>query len=336
MYFRLVLQEHPDKGGDADKFKEITKAYEILSDPEKRELYDAHGEKGVESGAPASGPQDFMDALFGGGARRRPTKGDPTMHPLRVGLQDLYKGKTVRLAVTREIFEEDPEGPLRTRDGKRFSRRNEREVLTVHIERGMKDGQKITFEGKGDKPPGLDAGDVVFVVKEKEHPVFQRRGGDLVMKKEISLVEALTGVDFTVTHLDGHKIRVRSKPGEVLAHESVRQLKDEGMPIHGHTYMRGCMFVNIEVKWPETLDLTEAQKSALRGILPGPTGSGDVNALDKDDAAADDDEEEAYVEDKELEEPDMEARAARERLAREAQSDSDEQPGVQRVQCPQQ
>lgn len=156
-----TLQAHPDKGGDPDKFKEIQEAYETLSDAQKRELYDRHGKEGVERGGGGGpgglSPEDMLAAMFGGRAPQRqsgPRKGDDTTHKLTVSLEDCYVGKTTKLAINRTITSEDASGPLRDRSGKRYSRKTEREVLEVTVDRGARDGQKIVFEGKGDVDPG--------------------------------------------------------------------------------------------------------------------------------------------------------------------------------------
>ena len=97
-YRKKALKEHPDKGGDPNKFKEITHAYEVLSDKNKREIYDRHGEEGIQSGG--SGPMhgsDIFEAMFGGGGgrhQRGPQKGKSVQHALKVTLEEVYKGKT--------------------------------------------------------------------------------------------------------------------------------------------------------------------------------------------------------------------------------------------------
>lgn len=78
----------------------------------------------------------------------------------------------------------------------------------------MKDGQKITFNGEGDQEPGLEPGDVIIVLDQKEHPVFQRQGHDLIMKMNIKLVEALCGFSRTIQTLDDRTLIITSQPGK--------------------------------------------------------------------------------------------------------------------------
>ncbi len=78
----------------------------------------------------------------------------------------------------------------------------ERKTLEVAVDKGMEDGQKITFGGEGDQEPGLEPGDIIIVLDEKEHPLFKRNGTDLIMKFDISLTEALCGFKKTITTLD--------------------------------------------------------------------------------------------------------------------------------------
>lgn len=77
----------------------------------------------------------------------------------------------------------------------------------------MKDGQKIVFHGEGDQEPELEAGDVIIVLDQKDHSVFQRRGHDLIMKMKIQLSEALCGFKKTIKTLDDRVLVITSKSG---------------------------------------------------------------------------------------------------------------------------
>lgn len=88
--------------------------------------------------------------------------------------------------------------------------------MEVHVDKGMVDGQRIVFNGEGDQEPGLEPGDVIIVLEEKEHEVFKRSGNDLVMKMNVELVEALCGFQKVVQTLDDRDLLITSVPGEVV------------------------------------------------------------------------------------------------------------------------
>eukprot|EP01017_Pseudomicrothorax_dubius_P033723 TRINITY_DN4540_c0_g5_i2.p1 TRINITY_DN4540_c0_g5~~TRINITY_DN4540_c0_g5_i2.p1 ORF type:complete len:331 (-),score=111.52 TRINITY_DN4540_c0_g5_i2:70-1062(-) len=101
---KLAIKHHPDKGGSKEKFSEIQEAYEVLSNPEKRDLYDKFGMEGVKAGGnPATGGMDdIFSAFFGGGRGRggggsKVKKGKPILKELKVKLEDVYTGKSVKL-----------------------------------------------------------------------------------------------------------------------------------------------------------------------------------------------------------------------------------------------
>ncbi|KAF9036787.1 hypothetical protein BJ165DRAFT_1505959 [Panaeolus papilionaceus] len=114
-YRKKALRLHPDKGGDPELFKEVTHAYEVLSDPDKRSVYDARGEAGLseQGGMGGMDPQDLFSQLFGGGGgffgggggrSQGPRKTKDLVHRVNVTLEDLYKGKTTKLALTRNVI----------------------------------------------------------------------------------------------------------------------------------------------------------------------------------------------------------------------------------------
>mmetsp|Transcript_30623 Transcript_30623/g.62520 ORF Transcript_30623/g.62520 Transcript_30623/m.62520 type:complete len:417 (-) Transcript_30623:177-1427(-) len=310
-YRKLSRTHHPDKGGDEHKFKEINAAYEILSDPEKRAAYDKYGLEGVseEGGGPGGGAEDLFSMFFGGSGRGRrsgPRKGPSINHPLKVSLEDLYNGKTVKLAVNRKVIvgevtecssckgqgavmEIRQLGPgmiqqmQRACDvcggqGNNAKTKNERKVLEVHIEKGMKHNEKVTFRGMADEKPGMEPGDINFVVQEKEHELFKRKGADLLVVKEVSLNQALCGFSWHFTHLDGRKIVVKTRPGEVIKPEMntseaapfVKIVSGEGMPSRGNPFVKGNIFILFRVRFPEDGELSQDNINALRSLLPDP------------------------------------------------------------------
>lgn len=107
----------------------------------------------------------------------------------------------------------------------------------------------------------------MFVLKEKEHPDFKRRNADLLLQKEITLVEALTGFSFTLTHLDGREIVISTTPGKVIKPNEVMVIDGEGMPYLGNPFTKGKLFIVFSIKFPET-PFSEAQVRVLKSVLP--------------------------------------------------------------------
>ncbi|XP_058104391.1 chaperone protein dnaJ A6-like [Magnolia sinica] len=114
-YRKAAIKNHPDKGGDPEKFKELAQAYEVLSDPEKREIYDQYGEdalkEGMGGGSGSHNPFDIFESFFGGGAfgggssrGRRQKQGDDVVHSLKVSLEELYNGTSKKLSLTRNVL----------------------------------------------------------------------------------------------------------------------------------------------------------------------------------------------------------------------------------------
>ena len=93
---------------------------------------------------------------------------------------------------------------------------NERKVLNVHVDKGMQEGQRITFAGEADQAPNTVPGDVIFVIETKDHPRFQRKGDDLFYQAKIDLVTALAGGDFAIEHLDDRFLKVSILQGEII------------------------------------------------------------------------------------------------------------------------
>ncbi|XP_025070150.1 dnaJ homolog subfamily A member 1-like [Alligator sinensis] len=144
----------------------------------------------------------------------------------------------------------------------------EKKILSVHLDKGMKDGQKITFHEEGDQVPGLEPGDIIIVLDQKEHPVFRRSGNDLMVRKEISLADALCGCRQLVRTLDNRTLLVSSQPGDIIRPGDLKCIPNEGMPVYRSPYQRGKLIIQFQVKFPEPGWLPADQLRQLQAFFP--------------------------------------------------------------------
>lgn len=243
---KLAVKHHPDKGGDEEKFKEMQIAHDVLSDPEKRQIYDQHGEEGLQNGGPSDGG-DLFDILSGRAGRRKPAgqkKGKDMKYTLKVTLDEIYNGAVRKLKLNRNLIDRNSVsrcdycdgqgvviktvrmGPMIQQmqqhcphcDGKgmSFKQNTVKEVVEVHIPKGCPNNHKLTYYEKADEIPDGITGDLIIELQEQPHKDFKRHGADLYIDRQISLVEALCGFKMEVTHLDGRKLLITTKPGDVI------------------------------------------------------------------------------------------------------------------------
>mmetsp|Transcript_19077 Transcript_19077/g.54983 ORF Transcript_19077/g.54983 Transcript_19077/m.54983 type:complete len:378 (-) Transcript_19077:831-1964(-) len=317
-YRSKSLEHHPDKGGDAETFAEIARAYEVLSDEEAKEIYDMHGEEGLkqhEQGGGGGGGDPFEDIFsqfgfnFGGGGRRRRDEEQQTPSvdlPLYMSMEQLYKGETIEVEYVREVLclnwkecmkpAQECQGPgvrvkmqqlapgfvqqVQQRDDRCVARgktwrpnckecpqgqtQTEKIDLTLDISKGMRPGERITFEGVADEKPGHSAGDLNFVIFESENDLFHRDGDQLYKTMEIPLVDALTGFKIDLTHLDGHKFTVNVDG--VTECDHVMRVPGKGMPRRSGRGF-GDLYLTFEVDFPD--ELSQDQKDAIKKVLGG-------------------------------------------------------------------
>ncbi|KFK38278.1 hypothetical protein AALP_AA3G093400 [Arabis alpina] len=307
-YRKLAMKWHPDKNPNNKKaaeakFKQISEAYDVLSDPQKRAIYDQYGEEGLNSQAPPPGPNGFpgqeggpsfrfngrsaddifseffgFPKPFGGDSRGAgpsggfrfpedvfssyrsgvgeasnapPRKSAPIERQLPCSLEDLYKGITKKMKISRDVL--DSSGRPTTVE----------EILTIEIKPGWKKGTKITFPEKGNEQRGIIPSDLVFIVDEKPHAVFKRDGNDLVITQKIPLVEALTGYTVQVATLDGRTITV--PVNNVISPSYEEVVKGEGMPIPKDPSKKGNLRIKFNVKFPSRL--TTEQKTGIKRMF---------------------------------------------------------------------
>ncbi|XXG56290.1 hypothetical protein AAC387_Pa03g3746 [Persea americana] len=219
-YKRLAMVWHPDKNPRNKKeaearFKQICEAYDVLSDPQKRQIYDQFGEEALKSGVSqpqpngfwfnSRNPDDIFNEFFGGGggsspcppgesfyrADGPPRKAAPVENKLPCSLEELYSGSKRKMRISRNVL--DPSGKAK----------NVEEILTIDIKPGWKKGTKITFPEKGHEQPNIIPSDLIFVIEEKPHGIYRRDGNDLVVNRRISLVDSLAG---GLLRRDGRKL----------------------------------------------------------------------------------------------------------------------------------
>lgn len=125
-----------------------------------------------------------------------------------------------------------------------------RNVLEVHVEKGMQHGQKIVFSGQGNQEPGIEAGDIVVVLSEKKHFMFKRADLDLVMTMQLLLTEALCGFKKIIKTLDDRELLVTHLPGEVIKNNDIKCIMGEGMPQYKSPFEKGRLIIQFEVIFP--------------------------------------------------------------------------------------
>ncbi|KAK6218034.1 mitochondrial 37S ribosomal protein rsm10 [Pestalotiopsis sp. IQ-011] len=195
----------------------------------------------------------------------------------------------------------------------------ERKPLEIYIPRGSMQGERIVLEGEADQLPDMQPGDLVFVLAEEPHDVFNRIGADLSADLDITLAEALSGFSRVVlTHLDGRGIKITHPRGKILRPGQVLKVEGEGMP-HKRGEDKGDLYLLVKIEFPEDgwLKEDDSQYDALTKSLPGPPEP--ISAEEVDDVE--------YDEDADIEE--MGAQSGDPRYQNEWADDEDEAGGAQ-------
>ncbi|MBI1922087.1 MAG: J domain-containing protein [Geobacter sp.] len=264
-YRKLAVKYHPDKNpGDKaaeEKFKQINEAYAVLSDPQKRQQYDAFGSSGFQQRYSQEDifrgfdvgdifrdfgfdTEDIFSRMFDGASfdrgYRRKRRGADLSLDMQVSFREAVLGEKKRVA---------------------YLRGGRREELSVQIPAGVKEGAKLRIPGKGEEgPPGEAPGDLYLLLHVTADRVYSREGNDIVTEKEIRFSEAALGTSLDVETLDGVK-RVRV-PAGIQPGTKVR-LKGLGVPRLGGNG-RGDFYVMVTVKVPTRL--TEAQHKLVEEL----------------------------------------------------------------------
>jgi len=243
-YRKLAMKYHPDRGGDQNKFKEISTAYEALSDPEKKRIIDMGGDPNAQPnmGGFNQGPFEFhfgtenLHDLFGnfgfGAFGRQPAKRNRTLSiNVEITLEDVLLGKEINADISI------PGGKSK--------------MINIQIPPGIEHGQQIRYEGMGDNSiQGLRPGDLLVNILVRQHNLFRREGTSLIIEKEITVWDAMLGTSINIETLDNKKLSINIPQG--TQPETVLSCKGEGIP-HMRTRQRGNLLIKVKIKIPKSL-----------------------------------------------------------------------------------
>lgn len=274
-YRKLAMQFHPDKNpGDKkaeDKFKEITEAYEVLSDPQKRESYNQFGHAGPQAGFGGENPfgggfrggqnqeafQDIFGDVFsdffggraaGGGFKsKRQTKGADLRYTLTVSFEEAALGCEKVISFVRQKGSKE-----------------ETAKLSVNVPAGVRPQQRLKLSSEGDMGPGQSLpGDLYVVINIQDHALFKREENDVTLSLPVSFPDAILGTEVEVPTLTG-KALIKIPPGTHSG--QTFRLKGKGFPALGG-FSAGDMLVTVLVDVPERV--SARQKELVQEFAKG-------------------------------------------------------------------
>lgn len=276
-YRRLARKYHPDVNpGDKsseEKFKDVSGAFAVLSDPEKRATYDRGGHEAFAPGFdPFQGATiDFQDLglgnlsdifeLFGGGGRRRgasrrAARGEDLNLEMSLPFGDAIHGTTVEVAIPRAVACTHCAGRGRLPAGRcgvcrGGGRAAFAEKVKTRIPAGIDDSERVRIPGKGNEGVGGGpAGDAYVTIRVEPHPMFRRDGGDLVCEVPVGVVKATLGGDVEVPTLEGRatiKIPAGTRGGQRF------RLKGRGVAARANR-PAGHLYAVVQLVTPRNLD----------------------------------------------------------------------------------
>ena len=254
-YRKLAKDNHPDlhPGDQAaeSRFKDISEAYDVLSDVTERREYDAVRAMGGGArfqaggrGGQGGGFEDVFSNFFGGGSFPSggfggggfaPQRGQDLTTSSSVDFIDSIHGTNIKLTVS----------------GK---------PLTLKVPAGIQDGQKLKLKGKGQPSPnGGQAGDLVVSIKVRPHPVFTRDGDNVRVVVPVTFAEAVLGAVISVPVLGGEPVKLKVAPGT----PNGRTLRVKGKGVQ-HESHQGDLLASVDILVPNRI--SKKAEEALRAF----------------------------------------------------------------------
>jgi DnaJ-class molecular chaperone len=284
-YRNLARVNHPDKGGDAEKFKEIGQAYEVLNDPERRARYDQFGTDDPQQQQGPQGPDisHIFQQMFGGMGGPQQQRTTERHHTIDLTLEQVYTGtdKTIKVPVTkycqscavtcprcqgRGMMVQEMMGMM----GQMFARPcdqcqtagvvrkgcpgcNHKKttvdtiVINLHVEKGIHSGTQHRLQGLGEQARSNRerTGDLIITFNVKPHPKFERRGDDLRYVMTVTFQESVEGLDVTVPHFGGPVQFNTLKQFGILDPRKDYVVKGKGLND------RSSLLINFDVQYPK-------------------------------------------------------------------------------------
>ena len=277
-YRKLAIQYHPDKNPDnpeaEDKFKEAAEAYEVLSNPEKKQRYDQFGHQGTKKGTNLRVKLKLTLSEIANGVEKKIKVKRQVVAPgvtfkscsacqgsgqikkvVNTMLGQMVSASTCGVcAGSGQLVDKKPD------DADLRGLLLKEEVISITIPGGVGEGMQLSMSSKGNEMPGGIPGDLLIVIEEAEDGIFQREGNNVIYDLHISFIEAALGESVEVPTLDG-KVKIKIDPGTQSG--KMLRLKGKGIKdING--YGRGDQLIMVNIWTPTTL--SKEERTVLEGL----------------------------------------------------------------------